>query len=95
MVEGTTHTSFLASLSVGVLFAAKNYCVDCNQDCEEASENRLHGNEDYTGNRLGSLRDPKLFYEDENADNSLVIISHWLIQGVNLKNTYIKLERLG
>lgn len=43
--------------------------IDEDQDREETCQDRLDDNQDDADDRLRGLRDPELFYEDEDADD--------------------------
>lgn len=51
-----------------VFFAAHDYCIGCDEDGENAGQDRLHGDENHTCDCLGGLGDAEFFDEDEDAD---------------------------
>lgn len=61
------HTSFLAPPTMGILFEAHDDRVDSDQDGQNASQDRLDGDQYDTSHRLGSLRNSEFFDEDKNA----------------------------
>ena len=62
-------TGVLSAAAMGVLFDAVDQRVDCDQDGENACQDRLHDYEDYAGNRLGRLADSQLFDKDQDTDD--------------------------
>jgi hypothetical protein len=60
-------TSFLASLSVRVLFAAHNDSVCGNENGQHSRQHALDGNKNHSGDCLSCLCNAELFNEDQNA----------------------------
>ena len=54
---------------MGVLFTAEYDGVDCNQDGENSSQDRLNYDENHPSNSLSGLSNTKFLYEDQNANN--------------------------
>lgn len=61
-------TGFLATLAVGVLFAAHNDRVHPNQDGQDGGQSGLHSDENNARDGLSGLCDSEFLNEDEDTD---------------------------